>query len=226
MRRTWARTPWPPPAPPAPPGLLARPRLSCRLACSLARVAHGRRLAGAHRSSPAPACALPKLALAWPQLPAPLGPSSPAPMAPLGRSSPELARACPRTAEARPRPRLAAAPGPAWSELARAHGPAWLELGRALPWRAGAHPRPAGARAQDLCASDEPHDSMSARRGHLRPAGHRDGGSADGRGRRPAACGAEVAGDSTQWRAGGGAREGGGRSRGGRGHNRGQQRPE
>jgi hypothetical protein len=42
---------------------------------------------------------------------------------------PELAHACPRTAEARSRPRVAAAAGPAWSELARAHGPAWLELG-------------------------------------------------------------------------------------------------
>jgi hypothetical protein len=158
-------------------------------ACSLARASRAARLA----RSPAPLA--PPGLLARPRRPSgELRPSG----------SPVHARALSKLACALAWPQL---PAPAWSELVRAHGPAWLELGRALPWRAGAHPLPAGARAQDLCAPDEPHGSMPARRGHLRPAGHKDGGSTDGRGRRPAACGAEVAGDATQWRAGAGARE-------------------
>jgi hypothetical protein len=190
-------------------------------ACSLARASRAARLA----RSPAPLVPpglLARLRRPWP---------------PLGRSSPELARALCHLAGARLHPHLAAArrssPAPSPGRSSRPPlGPSSLAPMAPLGWSSAvpSHGGPELTHALlELAlrsAADEPHGSMSARRGHLRPAGHRDGGSADGRGRRPAACGAEVAGDTAQWRARAGAMEGEGRSRGGRGHNRGRRWPE
>jgi hypothetical protein len=184
------------------PRLLARPRLPRRPACSLARASRAARPA---RSSASPmAAAWPELAGARPR-PLPLGRSSPAPSP--GCSSPELARALAW-------PQL---PTPSRSELARAHGPAWLELGRALPWRAGAHPRPAGARAQerrrraarvDVGQARTPPSSRAQRWGQRRRSGTEAGGMRSRGGRRH------------------GTVEGRGRSNGGRGSEQGRSGPQ